>query len=161
MVTEDGSYNLSNQIIKEVKDIENAFAYKRKIIVNLAKKIVSQHKDQKIATYNQVPRTVNFDKPVRWRGTHYGMRNPIVYDCTSFVSCCYLKAGLHSVYDKRASAGTLVKSATSKEGWKMWKLTTENLDKYAKPGDIIMVSFVGSITFGATTLQPVIRPITS
>ncbi len=31
LVTEDGSYNLSNQIIKEVKDIENAFAYKRKI----------------------------------------------------------------------------------------------------------------------------------
>ena len=113
---------------------------KRKIIVDLAKKIVSQHKDQKIATYNQVPRTVNFDKPVRWRGTHYGMKNPIVYDCTSFVSCCYLKAGLNSVYDKRASAGTLVKSATSKDGWKMWKLTTENLDKYAKPGDIIMVS---------------------
>ena len=30
LVTEDGSYNLSNQIIKEVKDIENAFAYKGK-----------------------------------------------------------------------------------------------------------------------------------
>ena len=115
---------------------------KRKIIVDLAKKIVSQHKDQKIATYNQVPRTVNFDKPIRkiQRKPFYGMKNPIVYDCTSFVSCCYLKAGLNSVYDKRASAGTLVKSATSKDGWKMWKLTTENLDKYAKPGDIIMVS---------------------
>lgn len=111
---------------------------KRKIIVDLAKKIVSQHKDQKIATYNQVPRTVNFDKPVRWSGTHYGMKNPIVYDCSSFVSCCYLKAGFNSVYNRGCYAGSLVAGATSKDGWKIWKLTTENLDKYAKPGDIIM-----------------------
>lgn len=113
---------------------------KRKIIVDLAKKIVSQHKDQKIATYNQVPRTVNFDKPVRWRGTHYGMRNPIVYDCSSFVSCCYLKAGLNSVYNRGCYDGSLVAGATAKDGWKMWKLTTSNLDNYAKPGDIIMVA---------------------
>ena len=111
---------------------------KRKIIVDLAKKIVSQHKDQKIATYNQVPRTVNFDKPVRWSGTHYGMRNPIVYDCSSFVSCCYLKAGLKSVYNRGCYAGSLVAGATAKDGWKMWKLTAANLDAYAKPGDIIM-----------------------
>ena len=113
---------------------------KRDTIVKLAKTIVAQHKDQKIATYNQVPRTSNFDKPVRWRGTHYGIKNPIVYDCSSFVSCCYLKAGLTSVYDRGCYAGSLVAGATAKDGWKMWKLTTENLDKYAKPGDIIMVA---------------------
>ena len=87
---------------------------KRKIIVDLAKKIVSQHVDQKIATYNQSPRTVNFDKPVIWRGTHYGIKNPIAYDCSSFESCCYLKAGPHSVYDKSCYLGSVVFRATSK-----------------------------------------------
>ena len=110
----------------------------RNTIVKMAKTIVSQHVDQKIATYNQVPRTVNFHKPIRYRGTLRGIRNPIVYDCSSFVSCCYLEAGLKSVYDKRCSAGTLVRSATRKSGWKAWKCTQANLDKYAKPGDIIM-----------------------
>ena len=112
---------------------------KRKIIVDLAKKIVSQHVDQKIATYNQVPRTVNFDKPVRKRQSKpfYGIKNPIVYDCSSFASCCYLKAGLKSVYDKNCKWGSLVSSATSKSGYKMWPCTTSTLDQ-AKPGDLIM-----------------------
>ena len=109
-------------------------------IVKMAKQIVSDHVDEKKATYNQSPRTVRYDKPQIWSGTHYGIKNPVAYDCSSLVSCSYYAAGLTSVYNKSCSAGTLVKSATSKNGWKAWKLTTSNLDNYAKPGDIIMVA---------------------
>ena len=123
-----------------LEERESSASEVRDTIVGIAKKIVSQHKDQKIATYDQGYRTVNFDKPCKRSGMYYGIKNPICYDCSSLVSCAYLKAGLNSVYAKSCSAGTLVKSATSKRGWKAWKLTTSNLDNYAKPGDIIMVA---------------------
>ena len=113
----------------------------RNTIVKMAKTIVSQHVDQKIATYNQVPRTVNFDKPVHYRSSRSSFKsvkpNPIVYDCSSFASCCYLKAGLKSVYDKGCKAGSLVESATSKSGYKMWKCDSNGI-KDAKPGDLVM-----------------------
>ena len=113
----------------------------RDTIVKMAKIIVSQHVDQKIATYNQVPRTVNFDKPVHYRSTRSSFKsvksNPIVYDCSSFASCCYLKAGLTSVYNKGCKAGSLVESATSKSGYKMWKCDANGI-KEAKPGDLVM-----------------------
>lgn len=111
----------------------------RNKIVKMAKTIVSQHVDKKIATYNQSPRTYRFDKPKIWHGTHYGIKNPIAYDCSSFVSCCYHSVGLTSVLNKSCAAGTLVDSATSKSGWKAWKVTTDGI-KQAKPGDIVMVS---------------------
>lgn len=106
-------------------------------IVAMAKRIVSDHIDEKKATYNQVPRTVRYDQPKVWSGTHYGIKNPVAYDCSSFVSCCYYDAGLASVYNKSCSAGTLVSGATSKSGYKMWKCDAEGL-KQAKPGDIVM-----------------------
>ena len=113
----------------------------RNTIVKMAKTIVSQHVDQKIATYNQVPRTVNFDKPVHYRSSRSSFKsvksNPIVYDCSSFASCCYLKAGLKSIYDKGCKAGSLVESATSKSGYKMWKCDSNGI-KDAKPGDLVM-----------------------
>ena len=113
----------------------------RNTIVKMAKTIVSQHVDQKIATYNQVPRTVNFDKPVHYRSSRSSFKsvksNPIVYDCSSFASCCYLKAGLKSVYNKGCKDGSLVKSATSKSGYKMWKCNSNGI-KDAKPGDLVM-----------------------
>lgn len=116
---------------------------KRQIIVDTAIKIVKQHTEEKIATYNQDPRTVNFHKPKRYtKGTGYlkGIYHPICYDCSSLVSCAYLEAGFDSVYNKGCAAGTLVNSACSKDGYKMWKCTKENLDTYALPGDIIMVA---------------------
>ena len=113
----------------------------RNTIVKIAKTIVSQHVDQKIATYNQVPRTVNFDKPVHYRSSRSSFKsvksNPIVYDCSSFASCCYLKAGLKSVYNKGCKDGSLVTSATSKSGYKMWKCDSNGM-KEAKPGDLVM-----------------------
>lgn len=111
----------------------------RNKIVETAKAIVSQHMDQKIATYDQAYRTWNFKKPNRRSGYYYGIKNPICYDCSSFVSCCYGEAGLTSVFhaDSTCSGGTLVKYATAKPGYKMWKVTTAGLNE-AKPGDIVM-----------------------
>lgn len=108
-------------------------------LVSMAKLIVSEHVDQKIATYSQSPRTIRHDKPKRCGGTRNGLKNPIGYDCTSLVSCCYYNGGLTSVYNTTASGSTMVKNACSKSGWKAWKLTKDNLVNYAKPGDIIMV----------------------
>lgn len=113
----------------------------RNKIVETAKAIVSQHVDQKIATYDQAYRTWNFKKPNKRSGYFYGIKNPICYDCSSFVSCCYGEAGLTSVFhaDSTCSGGTLVKYATAKTGYKMWKVTPEGLNE-AKPGDIVMIS---------------------
>lgn len=111
----------------------------RKTIVATAKKIVSQHVDQKIATYDQGSRTVNFDKPNRYKGTIYGIKNPICYDCSSLVSCSYLKAGMKSVYAKSCAYGTLVAGATAKSGYKMFKITKTSIENML-PGDIIMMT---------------------
>lgn len=113
-----------------------ATALRNKIVAK-AKEIVNLHVKYKTATYNQVPRTIDDEKRIIWKGTHYGIKNPYVYDCTSFVSCSYKVAGLTSVYNKSASAGTLVAGATSKSGYKMWKVTTDGI-KEALPGDIVM-----------------------
>lgn len=112
----------------------------REIIVDTAKTIVSQHKDKKIATYNQVPRTIDFKKPIRYSGTLKGIKNPIVYDCTSFVSCCYNEAGLTSVYNGNCSMGQTVKGATAKSGYKMWIYDGQTSLNKAIAGDILLVS---------------------
>lgn len=109
----------------------------RNKIVAKAKEIVNLHVKYKTATYNQVPRTIDDSKRIKWMGTHYGIKNPYVYDCSSFVSCCYKAAGLTSVYNKSCSAGTLISSATKKSGYKIWKCDTEGV-KSALPGDILM-----------------------
>ena len=109
----------------------------RNKIVAKAKEIVNLHVKYKKATYNQVPRTYDDKKRIRWYGRHYGITNPIVYDCSSFVSCCYKNAGLTSVYNRGCYAGSLVAGATKKSGYKMWKVTTEGI-KNALPGDIVM-----------------------
>lgn len=120
-----------------IEDSEPTATEIRNTIVEMAKKIVYQHTKEKIATYNQSYRTVNFDKPVRYPGTKSGIKNPICYDCSSLVSCAYLKAGLNSVYNKSCKGGTLVTSATSKSGYKMWKCDSDGIED-AIPGDLIM-----------------------
>ena len=109
----------------------------RNKIVAKAKEIVNLHVKYKTATYNQAPRTIDDTKRIKWMGVHYGIKNPYVYDCSSFVSCCYKAAGLTSVYNKSCSAGTLISSATKNSGYKMWKVDTAGL-KEAIPGDIVM-----------------------
>lgn len=109
----------------------------RQKIVDTAKAIAQQHTD-KLATYDQTYRTVNFQKPNRYPGTFYGLKNPICYDCSSVVSCCYLEAGLKSVYNANCTYGTLVANATKKEGYVMFKITQQTIENMI-PGDIIMM----------------------
>lgn len=110
----------------------------RQIIVDIAKKICAQHQQEKIATYDQACRTVNFKKPRRYSGTLKGIKNPICYDCSSLVSCAYLEAGLESAYNASCAVGTLVANTTKKSGYKMWKATATSINE-AIAGDIIMM----------------------
>lgn len=111
----------------------------RQIIVDTAKAIAQQHTD-KLATYDQSYRTWNFKKPNKRKGTFYGIKNPICYDCSSLVTCCYGEAGLKSIFhsDSYCAYGTLVKYATAKDGYKMFKITKTSIENM-KAGDIIMM----------------------
>lgn len=111
----------------------------RQIIVDTAKAIVQQHTD-KLATYDQSYRTWNFKKPNKRKGTFYGIKNPICYDCSSMVTCCYGEAGLKSIFhsDSLCAAGTLVDYATRKSGYTMFKITKTSIEDML-PGDIIMM----------------------
>lgn len=113
-----------------------ATAVRNKIVAK-AKEICELHQKYKKATYDQTYRIVNDDKRFKAPKSIYGIKNPYCYDCSSLVSCAYLKAGLNSVYAKSCQAGTLVESATKKSGYKMFKLTKTSIND-AIPGDIIM-----------------------
>lgn len=113
-----------------------ATAVRNKIVAK-AKEICELHQKYKKATYDQTYRIVNDDKRFKAPKSIYGIKNPYCYDCSSLVSCAYLKAGLNSVYAKSCQAGTLVESATKKSGYKMFKLTKSSIND-AIPGDIIM-----------------------
>lgn len=120
------------------KPTQNTGASVRQVIVDTIEAIVQQHK-RKEATYDQSYRTWNFKKPRRRSGTFYGCKNPICYDCSSAVTCCYTEAGLKSIVgaNNYCSMGTLVAHATAKPGYMMWKVDTEGIKK-ALPGDIVM-----------------------
>lgn len=109
----------------------------RNKIVAKAKEICELHQKYKKATYDQTYRIVNDDKRFKAPKIIRGIKNPYCYDCSSLVSCAYLKAGLNSVYAKSCQVGTLVESATKKSGYKMFKLTKTSIND-AIPGDIIM-----------------------
>ena len=111
----------------------------RQIIVDTAKAIVQQHTD-KLATYDQSYRTWNFKKPNKRKGTFYGIKNPICYDCSSLVTCCYGEAGLKSIFhsDSYCAYGSLVDYATRKSGYTMFKITKTSIENML-PGDIIMM----------------------
>ena len=113
-----------------------ATAVRNKIVAK-AKEICELHQKYKKATYDQTYRIVNDDKRFKAPKIIRGIKNPYCYDCSSLVSCAYLKAGLNSVYAKSCQVGTLVESATKKSGYKMFKLTKTSIND-AIPGDIIM-----------------------
>ena len=113
-----------------------ATALRNKIVAK-AKEICELHQKYKKATYDQTYRIVNDDKRFKAPKIIRGIKNPYCYDCSSLVSCAYLKAGLNSVYAKSCQVGTLVESATKKSGYKMFKLTKTSIND-AIPGDIIM-----------------------
>ena len=97
-------------------------------IVEMANKIVSDYNAGK-AKYCQSPRTVDYTKPQSSGGK-------VCYDCTSMVSCCYLHAGLNSMYNKSCSGGTLVAEIVN-NGGKMWLLNDAGLQE-ALPGDVLL-----------------------
>ena len=106
----------------------SAFASQtRDKIVEMAKIIYQECVDGK-AWYSQANRTVDYTKP----GYSNGKK---AYDCTSLVSCCYLHAGLKSMYSKSCSGGTLIREIM--KGGKMWPCNEEGL-KEARPGDVIV-----------------------
>ncbi len=100
----------------------------RQKIVEMAEIIYNEYENGK-AIYNQIPRTVDHNKPQKVNGK-------IAYDCTSLVSCCYLNAGLKSMYSKSCSGGSLISEIVNNKG-EMWLLNDEGLAK-AKPGDVIV-----------------------
>jgi 3D (Asp-Asp-Asp) domain-containing protein len=109
-------------------------------IVEMARQILKDGQDGK-AWYSQEYRTTEYDKPVTIKaGNGTGK---IGYDCTSFVSCCYMNAGLKSMYSKTCSGGTLIKEI--QKGGKMIPCNKDNM-KYILPGDIL-------ITAGGTVTQ--------
>ena len=115
----------------------------RKKIVEHAYKIVADHKAGK-ATYCGTMRTVDPDKPVVYPGNLNGCTNPVTYDCTSFVSCCYKAAGLTSFYAKSASQGSLIAEAKS-GGYEMWLGDEAGFAK-ALPGDVLVRASSGKIS---------------
>ena len=112
----------------------------RKKITEMAMTIVQEHKDGK-ACYSNDPRTIDHDKPQKINGTKCGMTNPIGYDCTSLVSCCYKAAGLSDFYDGRTGQGNVAENTlvqeVLKKGGKIWFADTEGMAQ-ALPGDVLM-----------------------
>ena len=112
----------------------------RKKITDMALTIVQEHKDGK-AVYSQSPRTVDHDNPQRVKGVKCGMSNPIGYDCTSFVSCCYKAAGLSDFYSGTTGQGNIANNTllqeVLKKGGKIWFADTEGMAQ-ALPGDVLM-----------------------
>lgn len=102
----------------------------RKKICEMAEIIVKECNDGK-AWYSQTNRTYDYNKP----GYHNGKK---AYDCSGFVSCCYLHAGLKSMYAKSCSQGTLMDEIINNHG-EMWLLNDEGLSK-AKPGDVLLTA---------------------
>lgn len=127
-------------------------------IVDKAKEIVKLHQDG-LASYSQYPRTIDDTKRKyiakgtyvkmgsnSWGyagSTYFGIstsvndgKGVIGYDCSSFASCCYMNAGLNSMYNGNCSGGTIMSEIT-KNGGMMWLANAEGRKK-AKPGDCIM-----------------------
>ena len=102
----------------------------RKKICEMAETIVKECDDGK-AWYSQTNRTYDYNKP----GYHNGKK---AYDCSGFVSCCYLHAGLKSMYAKSCSGGSLMDEIVNNHG-EMWLLNDVGLSK-AKPGDVLVTA---------------------
>lgn len=131
----------------------------RNKIIAKAKEIVQLHLDSK-ASYSQVPRTIDDTKRVYIKkgsrvkmnskgkyqtigSTYYGIstsandgKGIIAYDCSSFASCCYMAAGLKSMYNGNCSGGSIMDEIVNNGGM-MWLANAEGRKK-AIPGDCVM-----------------------
>ena len=101
----------------------------RSKIVEMAKQIYADCQAGK-AWYSQSNRTVDYNKPNKMPDGRIG------YDCSSFASCCYLNAGLKSMYNKTCGGGSLMDEIVN-NGGEMWLCNDEGISK-AKPGDLIV-----------------------
>ena len=140
-LTSGGSYNGNNSNTGQIGNgVNGTGAEIRKKITEMAMTIVQEHRDGK-ACYSNDPRTIDHDKPQRIKGTKCGMTNPIGYDCTSMVSCCYKAAGLSDFYNGRTGQGNIAKNTlvqeVLKKGGKIWFADTEGMAQ-ALPGDVLM-----------------------
>ena len=118
----------------------SAFASQvRDKIVEMAKKIYQDCVDGK-AWYSQDYRTTEYDKPNKIKAGNG--QGKIGYDCTSFVSCCYMYAGLKSMYAKSCSGGTLIREI--QQNGKMIPCNKDNM-QYILPGDILITAS-GTVT---------------
>lgn len=128
-------------------------------IVEKAKEIVQLHLDSR-ASYSQVPRTIDDTKRIYIKkgsrvkmnskgkyetigSTYYGLstsanngKGIIAYDCSSFASCCYMNAGLKSMYNGNCSGGSIMDEIVNNDGM-MWLANAEGRKK-AIPGDCVM-----------------------
>lgn len=106
----------------------------RNKIVEKAKEIVQLHAESK-AGYSQGSPSGNrtVDDTNRVLGSNAFLQNVFVYDCSSFVSCCYKHAGLNSMYNKNTN-GQITEVAN--KGGEMWLANEAGLTK-AKAGDLI------------------------
>ena len=101
----------------------------RSKIVEMAKQIYADCQAGK-AWYSQSPRTVDYTKPQKMSNGKVG------YDCSSLVSCCYLNAGLKSMYSKSCSGGSIMDEIVN-NGGQMWLCNDDGISK-ASPGDLIV-----------------------
>ena len=112
----------------------------RNKICEMALTIHNEHKNND-ANYSNSPRTIDHDKPQRVNGTIGGMKNPIGYDCTSLVSCCYKAAGLSNFYNGHTGQGSVANNSlvqdVLKKGGKIWYADTAGMAQ-ALPGDVLM-----------------------
>lgn len=108
----------------------------RQKIVEKAKEIVQLHAEGKAGYSQGTPagnRTV--DDTNRIIGSNAVLQNVVVYDCSSFVSCCYKYAGLTSMYNLNTydQITKLVNKNMKEQFW----LANEEGVKKALPGDLI------------------------
>ena len=123
-ITQLGSGGSSSVFASQVRDK----------IVEMAKQILQDCNDGK-AWYSQEYRTTEYTKPNTIKaGNGTGK---IGYDCTSLVSCCYMHAGLKSMYAKSCSGGTLIREIQN--GGKMIPCNKDNM-QYILPGDIMITA---------------------
>jgi murein DD-endopeptidase MepM/ murein hydrolase activator NlpD/lysophospholipase L1-like esterase/cell wall-associated NlpC family hydrolase len=101
----------------------------RNKIVEMAKLWLQDCQEGKAWYNTPSPRTVDNTQPQYSGGKK-------VTDCTGLVSCCYMHAGLKSMYDKSASGGSMIAEILN-NGGEMWLMDTAGIQK-ALPGDILV-----------------------
>ena len=107
----------------------------RNKIVEKAKEIVQLHAEGK-AGYSQGGGNRTVDDEKRVIGSNSYLSNVFIYDCSSFVSCCYKYAGLMSMYNKNTydQCRAMIAKNDPKQ---FWMAKEKDAVSKALPGDLI------------------------